>query len=335
MKRTSLYFVDPEKPELRQEELGAPGAGEVQVETICSAISAGTEMLVYRGEMPAGMPTDSSLPALQGNLAFPLKYGYCAVGRVTTVGRGVDAGWKGKRVFAFNPHETAFSASSEDVQPIPADVSEEDAAFLPNVETATNLILDGDPRLGENVVVLGQGVVGLITTALLAKHPLENLLTFDHYPLRREFSVNLGAQECFDPDPGPDKALAALGQRRADLVYELSGRPEALDLALSLVGENGRVVIGSWYGQRRAPIDLGGHFHRGRIKLISSQVSHIEPALTGRWDRARRFELAWKMLAQIKPSQFITHRFSFTQTANAYPQIEQRPAETLGVLLTY
>ncbi len=334
MKRTSLYFVGPEQLELRQEELGAPGAGEVQVETICSAISAGTEMLLYHGEQPAGMPADASLPALSGSLDYPLKYGYCSVGRVAAVGRGVDAGWNGWRVFAFNPHETSFNASSEDIQAIPTEVSDEDAAFLPNVETAVNLILDGDPRLGEHVIVLGQGVVGLLTTALLAKHPLDKLIAFDRYPLRREFSMKLGAYECFDPDAGGEKALGLLGSRRADLVYELTGRPETLDLALSLVGENGRVVIGSWYGQRRSPIDLGGHFHRGRIKLISSQVSHIEPALTGRWDRARRFEVAWKMLAVIKPSQLITHRFPFAQAANAYSQIAQKPAETLGVLFT-
>ncbi len=335
MKRDSLYFVGPEKLELRQEELGVPGAGEVQVESICSAISAGTEMLVYRDELPAGLPADASLPALSGNLTYPLKYGYCAVGQVAAVGEGVDASWKGKRVFAFNPHETALNANVQDIQIIPDEIGDEDAAFLPNVETATNLILDGDPRLGENVIVLGQGVVGLLTTALLAKHPLDKLIALDRYPLRREFSKRLAAQECFDPDAGIDEALGRLGPRRADLVYELTGRPEALDLALSLVGENGRVVIGSWYGQRRAPIDLGGHFHRGRIKLISSQVSHIEPALTGRWDRARRFEVAWIMLAAIKPSQLITHRFSLARAAQAYVQIAQKPAETLGVLLTY
>jgi len=335
VKRTSLYFVGPEKLELRQEELKVPGAGEVQVESICSAISAGTEMLVYRGELPAGLPADASLPALSGNLAYPLKYGYCAVGRVTAVGSGVDAGWKGKRVFAFNPHETAFNASSEDVQAIPGGIDDEDAAFLSNVETATNLIMDGDPRLGENVVVLGQGVVGLLTTALLVKHPLNKLIALDRYELRRGLSKNLGAQECFDPDAGIDKALGLLGPRRADLVYELTGRPEALDLALSLVGENGRVVVGSWYGQRRAPVDLGGHFHRGRIKLISSQVSHIEPALSGRWDRARRFEVTWIMLAAIKPSRLIMHHVPFGDAPKAYAQIAQKAAATLGLLFTY
>jgi threonine dehydrogenase-like Zn-dependent dehydrogenase len=205
------------------------------------------------------------------------------------------------------------------------------------METAINLVLDGSPRLGERVVVLGQGVVGLLLTAILARHPLENLLSFDNYSARRALSSKFGAQQSFDSSKSEstEGALALLGPRRADLVYELSGQPEALDLAMKLVGDEGRVVVGSWYGTKRAPVDLGGHFHRGRIKLVSSQVSHIDPALTGRWDRPRRFEQAWRMLAEIKPSQLVTHRYAIDNAAEAYARLSDKPGETFGVLLTY
>jgi 2-desacetyl-2-hydroxyethyl bacteriochlorophyllide A dehydrogenase len=335
LKRISLYFVAPQRVELREEELSAPGASEVGVKTICSAISVGTEMMLYRGEAPSDMPADASLPALRGSLAYPLKYGYCAVGRVAAVGNGVDESWMGRRVFAFNPHESAFNARVEDVQPLPTAIADEEAVFLPHMETAVNLILDGDPRMGEKIAVLGQGVVGLLTTALLDRHPLEALLTFDRFTLRREFAARFGVKHSFDPDAGSKEVSRLFGAGRADMVYELSGHPEALDLALLLVGENGRIVVGSWYGQRRAAVNLGGHFHRGRIKLISSQVSHIEPALTGRWDRVRRFEQAWKMLVEIQPSQLVTHRFPFEQAGQAYAQLAAKPAETVGVLFNY
>jgi hypothetical protein len=62
-------------------------------------------------------------------------------------------------------------------------------------------------------------------------------------------------------------------------------------------------------GQKRAEIDLGGAFHRSRIRLISSQVSTISPELSGRWDKSRRFEVAWQALERIKPEKWITHRF--------------------------
>jgi 2-desacetyl-2-hydroxyethyl bacteriochlorophyllide A dehydrogenase len=334
MKRESLYFVAPQQVGLRAEELAAPAAGELQLHSLCSAISAGTEVLLYRGEAPGSLPADTTLSALQGSLAYPLKYGYSMVGRVSALGPGVDPAWQDRLVFAFNPHETAFNAGPEDLQPLPAGVEAQDAAFLANMETAVNLILDGEPRLGERVVVLGQGVVGLLTTALLAQHPLGALITLDDQPIRRQHSAQLGAQHCLAAGE-LTKARSLLGPRGADLIYELSGDPSALDAAMALVGSNGRVVVGSWYGQRRAPIDLGGHFHRGRIKLISSQVSNIAPALSGRWDRARRFDVAWQHLGGIQPSRLVSHRFPFAEAPEAYALLASAPPDVLGVLFTY
>ncbi len=79
---------------------------------------------------------------------------------------------------------------------------EQTAVFLPNMETTVNLLLDGQPLLGERIVVFRQGIVGLLTTALLARFPLAQLVTVDRYPLRRQASLDLGAQVSLDPgDP--------------------------------------------------------------------------------------------------------------------------------------
>ena len=59
VKRKTLYFTAPRQVELREESLPALGTDEVLVETTCSAISAGTEMLVYQGRFPREMETDS------------------------------------------------------------------------------------------------------------------------------------------------------------------------------------------------------------------------------------------------------------------------------------
>jgi 2-desacetyl-2-hydroxyethyl bacteriochlorophyllide A dehydrogenase len=283
--------------------------------------------MIYKGEAPQELPADATLSSLPGPLAFPLKYGYSSIGVVTALGAYVDPGLDKRQVFAFNPHETAFNANMADVQPLLKDAGVEDAAFLPNMETAVNLILDGEPRIGERVAVIGQGVVGLLTTALLAQHPLESLTTVEQHASRRKLSLELGAHASVDP--------AAKLAPDADLVYDLSGNPEALDLALNLVGDFGRVVVGSWYGQRRASLDLGTRFHRGRIKIISSQVSNIEPALRGRWDRQRRFAIAWRQLARVKPSRLITSRVPFAQAAEAYRQLADSPDTHLATMLTY
>ena len=106
-------------------------------------------------------------------------------------------------------------------------------------------------------------------------------------------------------------------------------------MPLALTGFSGRIVIGSWYGEKRAEIDLGGAFHRSRIKLISSQVSTIAPELSGRWDKARRFDAAWKALERIKPEKWITHRFPIEEAAKAYELLDERPQETIQVVFKY
>lgn len=335
MKQTSLYFTAPRTIELREALLPEPVSGEVRVRAICSAISTGTEMLIYKGEAPGSLAADDSLPALPGSLAFPLKYGYCMVGRVDELGAGVVQDWLGRIVFTFNPHETAFNARLENLLFLSDKLSEQDAAFLPSAETAVNLILDGEPRLGERVVVLGAGIIGLLTTALLAQHPLESLIVFDRFPVRRELAAKSGAK-AFDPQDGIGRVQTALGPRKADLVYELTGNPEALNLAMELVGEHGRIIVGSWYGERRASLNLGAQFHRGRVRIISSQVSQIEPALRGRWDRQRRFEQAWKLLGEVRPAKLFDPRvLPFKQAADAYKLLDTEPDKNLAILLSY
>jgi threonine dehydrogenase-like Zn-dependent dehydrogenase len=220
--------------------------------------------------------------------------------------------------------------------PLPEDLNPEEALFLPNMETAINFLMDGAPMIGEKVIVFGQGIVGLLTTALLSQYPLADLITLDRYELRRSFSLALGARICLDPSqPEAQERLLATLPDRADLSYELSGAPDALNQAIAITGYNGRVVIGSWYGGKRADLDLGGHFHRSRIRLISSQVSTIAPDLRGRWTKARRFNLAWEMIKKIQPSRFITHRLPVERASEAYQLIDQKPEESVQVVFTY
>jgi len=337
MKRQSLFFTGPQEVELRDGEVEAPGRGEVLVQTRYSAISAGTELLLFRGEVATDMAADDTLPALSGNLAYPLKYGYSAVGEVIDLGDDVNKEWIGKRVFAFNPHESMFTASIKDIHQIPGDCSDEDAVFLAHAETALNLILDANPRIGERAVILGQGVLGLLCCAILSQHPLSELISFDPQEQRRSFSKELGAHFSYDDseEKSLEEAKANLGELGADFVIEISGLPQTLDLALDLVGRYGRVLIGSWYGTRRAELDLGGRFHRGRIKLISSQVSSIDPSLGGRWDRERRFELAWKLLAEVGPSRFVSQRFPLGEAHKAYSLLDSQSEQALAILFSY
>jgi len=330
----SLYFTAPRQVEIRESSLPPLAPGHMLVETICSAISPGTEMLVYRGEFPKSL--NDSNDAFSSDLSYPVSYGYACVGRVAKISKDMRHRWLGRLVFAFQPHRSHFIAKPDELLPVPEGMAPETACFLPNMETAVNLVQDAAPLLGERALVFGQGIVGLLATSLLREFPLASLLTCDRYPLRREASQSLGVTAALDPVmDGFREHVRELLPSGADLSLELSGSPTALDEAITLTGFGGRIVIGSWYGEKKASLELGGAFHRSRIQLISSQVSTIAPGLRGRWDKARRFGVAWEALERIRPEIWITHRFPLDHAVEAYRLLDENPQETIQVIFQH
>jgi len=329
VKRKTVYFTAPRKVEFIEESLPALGADDVLVETVCSAISAGTEMLVYRGDFPHTIETHDSI---SNDLKYPTAYGYANAGIIKETGKDVSKEWRDKLVFGFQPHTTHYTAKVDSLIPAPASLSAEACCFLPNMETAVNLIQDAAPILGEQALVIGQGVVGLLTTSLLREFPIDVLVTSDRFESRRRASLSIGVHDSFDQD---QLHLSRYTQGKFDLVFELSGNPSALNDAISLTKYSGRIIIGSWYGEKKASIDLGSTFHRSRIQLIASQVSTLAPALSGRWDKARRFKVAWDALNRIQPHKWITHRFHIEETEKAYRFLDKSPQETIQVIFTY
>lgn len=340
MERKSLYFAAPGIVEVKKEQLADPGPDQVLVRTLLTGISPGTEMLLYHGQFPDNLDLDEKIDSLSGTAAYPVKYGYAAIGEIIDRGETVSPEWIGKRVFSFQPHVSHFLTETKYLHVVPDELTVEDAIFLPNMETAINFVMDGAPLIGENVVIFGQGIVGLLTTALLSQYPLSNLKTIDFHPLRRQASLQLGADSSLKPSEmiSGEQSVQERQKKnkwRADLVYELTGDPKVLNQAVEVCGYNGRLVVGSWYGKKRAALDLGGWFHRSRIKIISSQVSSINPEFSGRWDKSRRFQVAWKMLAQLEPAKLITHRFSIDRADEAYRILDETPGDAIQVVFSY
>ncbi|GAB4401876.1 MAG: zinc-binding alcohol dehydrogenase [Anaerolineales bacterium] len=332
----TLFFTAPKQVEVRETILPPLQDDEALVETVYSAISAGTEMLVYRGEFPQ---LKDAHDAVSSELNYPLAYGYACVGVVREIGKLVNSDWVGKLVFSFQPHTSHFVAKTDTLFPVPHSLSPASACFLPNMETAVNLVQDGAPILGERVLVLGQGVVGLLTASLLSEFPLDDLTVADSIERRRNAlkvgAVPKGQKSKINSLAADDLQLSSYLLQPFDLVFELTGSPSTLNTAIKHTAFSGRIVIGSWYGQKHAEIDLGGSFHRSRIKLISSQVSTISPELSGRWDKSRRFEVAWQALERIQPQKWITHRFSLGNAAKAYQLLDENPQETIQVVFEY
>jgi 2-desacetyl-2-hydroxyethyl bacteriochlorophyllide A dehydrogenase len=266
-----------------------------------------------------------------------VKYGYASVGRVTEVGGDVTHLEPGDLVFAFNPHETRYTTPANCVVKLPDTMPPRRGTLVANVETALNAILDAAPRVGETVLIIGQGVIGLLIAWFARRAGAALVVTADTLENRRRVSKHFGADLSVDPlrDDIGDKMAEVTGGAGADVVIEASGQPAALDLAIKAASREGRVVVVSWYGLKRAALSLGTDFHRKRLTLKSSQVSSLDPALGPRWTVSRRRQLAVRYLPEIPCDRLISHIFPFARAAEAYRLIDEHPEQVVQVVLDY
>jgi 2-desacetyl-2-hydroxyethyl bacteriochlorophyllide A dehydrogenase len=319
----ALWFTAPKTVEIRSEKI-VPGPGDVIVCSRLMGISHGTEMLFYRGTVPENLSIDENLTALNGSTGYPVKYGYINVG----IAEGK------RRVFAFCPHQDVFSAPSEDLIDLPEQLSFEDAVFLAHAETAVSIVQDLNPVIGETVLVLGQGTVGLMTAEILSRLGSVRVFTVDPIAMRREASEKLG---CPALDPADkdlrEKLMQFTEGRGVDAAVNVSGSPAALQLAVDVLGFEATVVEASWYGSKPLALNLGAAFHRNRLRIRSSQVSNIAARLSGRWDKRRRMKLALDWIGLLKPSKFITDVYTLQNAAEAYRMLDEHPERTLQVVL--
>jgi len=322
IKAKALYFTAPGTVEIREEEC-RPVGEQVLVRSRLIGISHGTEMLAFRGQMPQELEADASLQALSGALEYPLKYGYINTGETES----------GRRVFAFYPHQDLFFAEPQQLVELPSQLDFADAVFLANMETALGIVHDANPRFGECVLLIGQGVVGLLTAEILMRGGAVKVITVEPCAKRRRASEAIG---CVALRPGAElreRILEHTEGRGVDVAVNVSASAEGLQLAIDNLAFEGVVVEASWYGSRQVTLDLGRAFHRKRLKLRSSQVSRIDPALTGRWDKARRLDRVLELLQAIRPSRYISHRFALDRAQEAYELLENHPQRSIQIVL--
>lgn len=261
-----------------------PGDNDVVVRALASGVSQGTELLLYRGQGPARFD-----PSLEGDAdapTYPRRYGYAWVGEVIAKGDGARLP-EGARVFALAPHAEVHVLDASLVRPIPEDFPAARAVLAANLETAVTCAWDANVTLGDDAVVLGGGVVGILVAWLLARSGATVTLV-ERSAKRRAAARALVPSAIIEAEAAPDGA--------ADVVIEATGDPQMLDTAIAWTRQEGRIVVASFYGARRAPIDLGDAFHRRRLELRASQVSSIPPRLRERWTAARRWLLVLTLL---------------------------------------
>jgi threonine dehydrogenase-like Zn-dependent dehydrogenase len=301
--------------EIRELPAPRPEPGEVLVHTLCSGISSGTERLIFRGEVPEDVALDDTITSLGGTFRYPFPYGYACVGRVD----GQD-----RLVFAFHPHQDIFTAAPGDLVALPA-VRPAAATLFPLVETALQVTLDAEAGYGDPVVVLGTGVVGLLT-ALLLKRSGRRPLCADPLAWRRSLADSVGITAV---DPGE------LGKEEVPLVIEASGNTEAPARALDLLAHEGTLLVVSWFGSKPVQLPLGGAFHRRRLAIRSTQVSTIPARMSATWTVARRRAEAAALLPELPLDELCTHVFPFAKAADAFRAVDQSPPDLMHAVLDY
>lgn len=304
---TAFWVIKPAEGELRREQLPTPGDDQVLVRSLYSGVSRGTESLVFNGRVPASEFSRMQAPFQSGAFPAPVKYGYCSVGKVE---QGPD-GLLDKTVFCLFPHQDYYVVPASAVVTIPENVPAARAVLAANMETAINGLWDAEPMLGEQLCVIGAGVVGALVAYLCAQIPGVDVHLVDINPERRQLAEQLGVAFC-TPENAPQDQ---------DCVIHASGHSEGLRQAIELVGREGRIIEMSWFGEGDVSIPLGGAFHSQRLTLKASQVGQLPPKLRPRWDYQRRLRLALSLLVDERLDALISGESDFDQLPSLAPKL--------------
>lgn len=318
---TALWYVAPARVDLRAGHLPALDAGTARVRTLYSLVSRGTERLVFHGLIPPSEWDRMRCPCQEGAFPHPVKYGYCAVG---VVDEGPTA-LLGRAVFALHPHQDRFVCDTSWLTPVPQPVPARRAVLAANMETALNALWDGGAGPGDRIVVVGGGIVGLLVARLAARIPGAEVTVVDPLLARRSLVEAFGARYAA-PGNAPEGA---------DLVVHSSASSAGLATALSCAGDEGTVIELSWYGDKRVEAPLGGLFHSGRLKLVSSQVGRVSESRRPRWTHARRVAKALDLLDDPVLDRLLTTEVAFADLPAALPKTFAPEAEELTLLVRY
>ncbi len=297
----AFWIVAPGRGEIRAETLAAPGPGEIPLVMLASGISRGTESLVLAGRVPPSQHQAMRAPLMAGVFPFPVKYGYSAVGLAPD----------GTRRFVLHPHQDACVVPEAMCVPVPDEVPTARATLAANMETALNIVWDAAPLVGERMMVVGAGVLGLLVASLLARIPGALVTVIDIDRTRAPLAAHFGC--AFAP---PDQAPV-----EQELVVHASASEAGLRLALGHAAFEARIVEASWFGDRAPAIPLGEAFHARRLRLLSSQVGAVAPAMRGRRSHAERLAVALALLADPRFDALLERPTRFADLPGCYARL--------------
>ena len=317
----ALWYVAPQRAELREERLRAPETGEVRVRALWGAISRGTEALVFNGSVPATEYNRMRSPNMGGQFPFPVKYGYSVVGAIEVGPEHLI----GRPAFVLHPHQTLFNVPLRNVWPLSDNLPVQRAVLAANMETALNALWDGTPGPADRVAVVGAGVVGILVAFLCSSLAGAEVTIVDVDPTRAEIARNLGIAFA-SPHASPVDC---------DLVFHASATASGLSTALACAGLETKIIELSWYGNRSVETSLGAAFHSQRLRLISSQVGEVARSHRVRWTRERRLAAALKLLLDDRLDALLSPAISFRELPTRLPAVLDAKNSILCQVINY
>ena len=344
-------LVAPRTLELRQYEEPPLGLRDVRLQSVISGISHGTELNLYRGSSPFAQKHFDRLHRLFMPNEEPgfrqMRLGYEMVSRVVEVGREVSAVSVGQLVHTATPHQPSTVVNMDrdaeaeiPMQVLPDGVTPRQAIFSALVGVALVAVHDAQIKIGDHVVVIGLGTIGLVTAQLARLNGAMQVMAVDPIAKRREMARRLGADEAIDPSQLDPAEVCKFrdGPQGADVVIEASGHYAGLQTALRCAHMGGRVVALGYYQGGATPVRLGEEWHHNRLTLISSMgVWGCPSRYFPMWDRRRAARTVLDLLARgmVQLEPLITHTFPYQDAPAAYRLIDEHPEETIKVALTY
>ena len=314
MRQAQAFWVtEPGRGEIRAVPLRSPADNEVLVRTKYSAVSRGTELLVFAGRVPSDQQQAMRAPFQDGEFPGPVKYGYLNVGVV----HAGPPHLVGDTVFCLYPHQTAYTVPAAAVLSVPDGVPAERAVLAGTVETAINALWDAAPRVGDRACVVGAGMVGCCVARLLTQIPGTQVTLVDVNAARAPVAAALGAEFAH-----PDQVHG-----EHEIVIHASATGDGLRRCLDLMAPGGQVLELSWYGTGEVSLPLGGAFHAKRLGLRASQVGTVAAARRETRSSRDRLELALQLLHDPAYDCLLDGASDFADLPTLMPHL----AETSGL----
>ncbi len=351
-------------------EAPAPSAsaGTLVITSTMSLISSGTErMLVEFGkasplakarqqpekvkQVLEKMRTDgvlTTIEAVRSKLAQPLPLGYCNVGVVQQAGAGVEGFKAGDRVASNGPHADVVKVPRNLCARIPDNVDDEQAAFTVAASIGLQGIRLAQPTLGENVVVTGAGLIGLLAVQLLRAQGCR-VLAIDFDPRKLELARSFGAEIC-NPAAGEDPVAAGLAFSRGNgvdavIITASTKSSDPVTQAARMSRKRGRIVLVGVTGlelnradfyEKELSFQVSCSYGPGRYDAEYEQKGQDYPIGFVRWTEQRNFEAVLDLMAsgQLDVRPLISHRFAFEDAPKAYTALRDDKT-ALGILLRY